>query len=102
MSKVKVAIAGIGNCANSLIQGVEYYRDAATDTEVPGLMHVDFGGYHIGDVEFVAAFDVDSTKVGQDLSKAIWAGENNTVKFAEVDVIGLEVLRGPTLDCLGK
>ena len=102
MSKVKVAIAGVGNCANSLIQGVEYYRDAATDTEVPGLMHVDFGGYHIGDIEFVAAFDVDSTKVGQDLSKAMWAGENNTIKFADVDVTGLEVLRGPTLDGLGK
>ncbi|MFW2381448.1 MAG: inositol-3-phosphate synthase [Acidimicrobiales bacterium] len=102
MSKVKVAIAGIGNCANSLIQGVEYYRDASATAEVPGLMHVDFGGYHIGDVEFVAAFDVDSTKVGQDLSKAMWAGENDTIKFADVDVIGLEVLRGPTLDGLGK
>ena len=102
MSKVKVAIAGVGNCANSLIQGVEYYRDAAADTEVPGLMHVDFGGYHIGDVEFVAAFDVDSTKVGQDLSKAMWAGENNTIKFADIDVADVEVLRGPTLDGLGK
>ncbi len=102
MSKVKVAIAGVGNCANSLIQGIEYYRDAAADTEVPGLMHVDFGGYHISDVEFVTAFDVDSTKVGQDLSKAMWAGENNTIKFTEVDVAGVEVLRGPTLDGLGK
>ena len=102
MSKVKVAIAGVGNCANSLIQGIEYYRDAAADTEVPGLMHVDFGGYHISDVEFVTAFDVDSTKVGQDLSKAMWAGENNTIKFTEVDAAGVEVLRGPTLDGLGK
>jgi len=102
MSKVKVAIAGIGNCANSLIQGVEYYREAAVDVEVPGLMHVDFGGYHIGDVEFVAAFDVDITKVGQDLSKAMWAGENNTIKFAEVGVADVEVMRGPTLDGLGK
>ncbi len=102
MSQVRVAIAGVGNCANSLIQGVEYYRDADTDVEVPGLMHVDFGGYHIGDVEFVAAFDVDITKVGQDLSKAMWAGENNTIKFAEVDVADVEVLRGPTLDGLGK
>ncbi|MDJ0923093.1 MAG: inositol-3-phosphate synthase [Acidimicrobiia bacterium] len=102
MSKVKVAIAGVGNCANSLIQGVEYYRNAAADTEVPGLMHVDFGGYHVGDVEFVAAFDVDSTKVGQDLSKAMWAGENDTIRFADVDELGVEVLRGPTLDGLGK
>ncbi|MCP4308060.1 MAG: inositol-3-phosphate synthase [bacterium] len=102
MSKVKVAIAGIGNCANSLIQGVEYYRDASATAEVPGLMHVDFGGYHIGEVEFVTAFDVDSTKVGQDLSKAMWAGENDTIKFTDVDVLGLEVLRGPTLDGLGK
>jgi myo-inositol-1-phosphate synthase len=102
MSKVKVAIAGIGNCANSLIQGVEYYRTAEASAEVPGLMHVEFGDYHIGDVDFVAAFDVDSTKVGQDLSKAMWAGENNTVKFADVNVVGVEVLRGPTLDGLGK
>ncbi len=102
MNKVKVAIAGVGNCANSLIQGVEYYRDAEASVEVPGLMHVDFGGYHISDVEFVAAFDVDSTKVGQDLSKAMWAGENNTIKFADIDVVGIEVMRGPTLDGLGK
>ncbi len=102
MSKVKVAIAGVGNCANSLIQGVEYYRDALATDEVPGLMHVDFGGYHVGDVEFVAAFDVDSTKVGQDLSKAMWAGENDTIKFADVSVLGIEVQRGPTLDGLGK
>ncbi|MEA2001526.1 MAG: inositol-3-phosphate synthase [Actinomycetota bacterium] len=102
MSKVKVAIAGIGNCANSLIQGVEYYGNADAATDVPGLMHIDFGGYHVGDVEFVAAFDVDSTKVGQDLSKAMWAGENNTIKFADISQVGIEVLRGPTLDGLGK
>ncbi len=102
MNKVKVAIAGIGNCANSLIQGVEYYRDAEAATDVPGLMHVDFGGYHVGDVEFVAAFDVDITKVGQDLSKAMWAGENDTVKFADVGGLGVDVMRGPTLDGLGK
>ena len=102
MSKVKVAIAGVGNCANSLIQGVEYYRNADVTIEIPGLMHVDFGGYHIGDIEFVAGFDVDSTKVDQDLSKAIWAGENNTIKFTDVADAGIEVLRGPTLDGLGK
>jgi myo-inositol-1-phosphate synthase len=102
MSKVKVAIAGVGNCANSLIQGVAYYRGADPTTQVPGLMHVDFGGYHIGDVEFVAAFDVDATKVGQDLAKAMWAGENNTIRFADVDPVGVEVQRGPTLDSLGK
>jgi myo-inositol-1-phosphate synthase len=102
MTKVKVAVAGIGNCANSLIQGVEYCGNADTATDVPGLMHIDFGGYHVGDVEFVAAFDVDSTKVGQDLSKAMWAGENNTIKFADVSQVGIEVLRGPTLDGLVK
>ncbi|MGA9598004.1 MAG: inositol-3-phosphate synthase [Acidimicrobiia bacterium] len=102
MSKVKVAIAGVGNCANSLIQGVTYYRDADPETQVPGLMHVNFAGYHVGDVEFVAAFDVDITKVGQDLSKAMWAGENNTIKFADVTDLGVEVQRGPTLDGLGK
>jgi myo-inositol-1-phosphate synthase len=102
MSNVKVAIAGVGNCANSLIQGVEYYRNAAPTSRVPGLMHVDFGGYHVADIEFVAAFDVDSTKVGQDLSKAMWAGENDTIEFAEVGELGIEVQRGPTLDGLGK
>jgi myo-inositol-1-phosphate synthase len=101
MEKVRVAIAGVGNCANSLIQGVEYYRDADRDARVPGLMHVDLGGYHVGDVEFVAAFDVDALKVGQDLSKAMWASENNTIKFAEVPHLDIEVQRGPTLDGLG-
>jgi myo-inositol-1-phosphate synthase len=102
MNKVKVAIAGVGNCANSLIQGVEYYRHAEAAAHVPGLMHVDFGGYHVADIEFVAAFDVDATKVGQDLSKAMWAGENNTIKFADIAELGVNVQRGPTLDGLGK
>jgi myo-inositol-1-phosphate synthase len=100
--KCRVAIAGMGNCANSLMQGVEYYRNVADDTEVPGLMHVRLGEYHVGDVEFVAAFDVDATKVGIDMSKAIWAGENNTIKFSDVPESGVTVLRGPTLDGLGK
>jgi myo-inositol-1-phosphate synthase len=102
MSKIKVAIAGLGNCASSLMQGVSYYADADTDTVVPGLMHIDLGGYHVGDVEFVAGFDVDAGKVGQDLAKAIAATPNNTVKFADVDATGVQVLRGPTLDGLGR
>ncbi|MBP6683919.1 MAG: inositol-3-phosphate synthase [Leucobacter sp.] len=99
---VKVALAGIGNCVSSLVQGVEYYRDAADDAEVPGLMHVRLGGHHVSDLEFVAAFDVDVEKVGKDLSEAIWAGQNNTIKFSEVPHIGLEVLRAPTYDGLGE
>jgi myo-inositol-1-phosphate synthase len=102
MSKVRVAIAGVGNCASSLVQGVEYYRDAAPDEQVPGLMHVVLGGYHVGDVEFVAAFDVDADKVGLDLGKAIFAGPNNTVKFSDVPDLGVTVLRAPTLDGLGE
>jgi len=102
MSKVKVAIAGLGNCANSLIQGVEYYKDADADLRIPGLMHVELGDYHIGDAEFVAVFDVDASKVGQDVAKAMWAGENNTIQFAEVGDLGFDVLRGPTFDGLGK
>ena len=102
MSTIKVAIAGVGNCANSLIQGVEYYRDADPDAFVPGLMHVTLGGYHVSDLEFVAAFDVDAAKVGQDLSKAIWSSMNNTIRFADVPELGIEVLRGPTLDGLNK
>ena len=98
---VKVALAGIGNCVSSLVQGVEYYRDAADDDQVPGLMHVRLAGHHVSDLEFVAAFDVDASKVGTDLSEAIWAGRNNTIKFSDVPHIGLEVLRGPTLDGLG-
>ena len=102
MGTIKVAIAGLGNCANSLIQGVSYYADADPALDVPGLMHIDLGGYHVGDVEFVAAFDVDATKVGQDIAKAMWAGLNNTIRFADVEELGIEVLRGPTYDGLGK
>src|SRR4051812_38791773 len=89
--KVRVAIVGVGNCANSFIQGVQYYKDADPGEEVPGLMHVDLGGYHVGDVEFVAAFDIDSEKVGKDLSEAIWSGQNDTIKFADVPELGIEV-----------
>ncbi len=101
MSKVKVAIAGVGNCASSLVQGVEYYREADPDHNVPGLMHVTLGGYHVGDLKFVAAFDVDATKVGTDLSKAIFAGHNNTIRFAQVGHTDVTVQRGPTFDGLG-
>ncbi|WP_328528123.1 inositol-3-phosphate synthase [Nocardioides sp. NBC_00368] len=102
MGSVRVAIAGVGNCASSLVQGVEYYRDADPAGSVPGLMHVTFGDYHVSDVEFVAAFDVDDKKVGKDLSEAINASENNTIKIADVPFTGVEVQRGPTLDGLGK
>src|ERR1700752_2214958 len=100
--KIRVAIAGVGNCASSLIQGIEYYRDADPADTVPGLMHVALGGYHVGDVEFVAAFDVDAAKVGLDLGKAIFSGQNNTIRFASVADLGVTVQRGPTLDGLGK
>ena len=100
--KVRVALVGVGNCASSLIQGVQYYRDASPADFVPGLMHVDLGGYHIRDIEFVAAFDIDRTKVGKDLSEAIWQGPNNTVKFAEVPHLGVNVHRGMTHDGIGK
>jgi myo-inositol-1-phosphate synthase len=102
MSKVKVAIVGLGNCANSLIQGVEYYKNADVNEEVPGLMHVQLGDYHIKDIEFVAAFDVDGKKVGLDLADAMWASENNTIKFADVKPLGIKVSRGKTLDGLGR
>jgi myo-inositol-1-phosphate synthase len=102
MSKIRVAIAGVGNCASSLIQGVEYYRGAEAGETVPGLMHVVLGGYHVGDLEFVAAFDVDATKVGTDLGKAIFSGQNNTIRFASVGDLGVTVQRGPTFDGLGK
>jgi myo-inositol-1-phosphate synthase len=98
---IRVAIAGVGNCASSLVQGVHYYADAHEDDFVPGIMHVNLGGYHIRDVEFVAAFDVDAEKVGQDLSVALRSGQNNTVIFAEVPHLGVTVQRGPTLDGLG-
>lgn len=99
---IRVAIAGLGNCATSLIQGVEYYRDAQADEQIPGLMHVQFGDYHVSDLEFVAAFDVDAKKVGQDIADAILASENNTIKIADVPTTGVTVKRGPTLDGLGK
>ena len=99
---IRVAIVGVGNCANSLVQGVTYYKDAATDQEIPGLMHAVVGGYHINNVKFVAAFDVDAKKVGLDLSEAIWASENNTIKFSDVAKTGVPVQRGVTLDGLGK
>ncbi|GAB3665611.1 inositol-3-phosphate synthase [Zhihengliuella somnathii] len=99
---IRVAIVGVGNCATSLVQGVEYYKDAAVDATVPGLMHVQFGDYHVNDVQFVAAFDVDEKKVGLDLADAILASENNTIKIADVPATGVTVQRGPTLDGLGK
>ena len=100
--KVRVAIVGVGNCANSFIQGVEYYKNADPGEDVPGLMHVDLGGYHVRDVEFVAAFDIDVEKVGKDLSEAIWSGQNDTIKFADVPHMGIKVERGMTHDGLGK
>lgn len=102
MGSVRVAIVGVGNCASSLVQGVEYYRDADPSERVPGLMHVDFGGYHVRDVEFVAAFDVDAKKVGRDLAEAIVASENNTIKLCDVAPTGITVHRGPTMDGLGQ
>src|SRR5436190_21648380 len=100
--KVRVAIVGVGNCANAFIQGVTYYKDADPAESVPGLMHVDLGGYHVRDIEFVAAFDIDSEKVGKDLAEAIWSGQNDTIKFADVPHLGIEVQRGMTHDGLGK
>ena len=101
--KVRVAIIGVGNCASSFVQGVQYYRDADPAEAVPGLMHVDLGGYHVRDIEFSAAFDIDADKVGKDLSEAIFAGQNNTINFAgEVAPLGVEVMRGMTHDGLGK
>jgi len=99
---IRVAIVGVGNCANSLVQGVTYYKDAALDQEITGLMHAVVGGYHINNVKFVAAFDVDAKKVGLDLADAIWASENNTIKFSDVAKTGVPVQRGVTLDGLGK
>ncbi|HEY4276665.1 MAG TPA: inositol-3-phosphate synthase [Conexibacter sp.] len=100
--KVRVAIIGVGNCANSFIQGVHYYRDADPNERVPGLMHVDLGGYHVRDIEFTAAFDIDAEKVGKDLSEAMWSGQNDTIKFADVPRVGVTVQRGMTHDGLGK
>jgi myo-inositol-1-phosphate synthase len=101
-TEVRVAIVGVGNCASSLVQGVQYYYDADENSNVPGLMHVKFGQYHVRDVKFVAAFDVDAKKVGFDLSEAIFASENNTIKIADVPPTNVTVQRGPTLDGIGK
>ncbi len=98
MGKIRVAIAGVGNCASSLVQGVFYYKDAKEDESIPGIMHVNFGGYHIRDVEFVAAFDVDERKIGKDLAEAIFAEPNSVPKFADVPKLGVKVLKGPVLD----
>ncbi len=100
--EIRVAIVGVGNCANSLVQGVTYYKDASPESEIPGLMHTVLGGYHVRDVNFVAAFDVDAKKVGLDLADAIWASENNTIKFATVPAYNVKVQRGTTLDGLGR
>ncbi|CAM5539254.1 hypothetical protein STENM327S_06679 [Streptomyces tendae] len=102
MGSVRVAIVGVGNCAASLVQGVEYYKDADPAAKVPGLMHVQFGDYHVSDIEFVAAFDVDAKKVGLDLADAIGASENNTIKICDVPNSGVQVQRGHTYDGLGK
>jgi myo-inositol-1-phosphate synthase len=101
-TEIRVAIVGVGNCASSLVQGVQYYHDADENVTVPGLMHVRFGPYHVRDVKFVAAFDVDAKKVGFDLSEAIYASENNTIKIADVPPTNVTVQRGPTLDGIGK
>src|SRR6266850_3957667 len=100
--KIRVAIIGVGNCASSLVQGVHYYRSAKPGDDIPGIMHVDLGGYHLSDLEFVAAFDVDKNKVGKDLADAIYTKPNNTYRFADVPKTGVKVSRGMTLDGLGK
>lgn len=102
MSKIKIAIVGLGNCASSLLQGIEYYKDAKDDEFIPGLMHVNFGGYHIKDIEIVAAFDVNKNKVGKDVAEAIYAEPNNTTVFAKLPKTGIKVSRGPTLDGVNK
>src|SRR5438874_11498504 len=100
--KVRVAIVGAGNCASSFVQGVQYYRDASPKDFVPGLMHVSLGGYHVSDIEFVAAFDIDKNKVGKDLSEAIFTTPNNTVKFSDVTKLGVKVEHGLTQDGIGR
>ncbi|GBE54133.1 MAG TPA: inositol-3-phosphate synthase [Euryarchaeota archaeon] len=102
MSKVRVAIIGAGNCASSLVQGVEFYKDAREDEFIPGIMHANIGGYHIGDIEFIAAFDVNKNKVGKDLSEAIFTKPNNTIKFSDVSEMGVEVQKGELFDGIGK
>lgn len=99
---IRVAIAGLGNCATSLVEGVTYYADASPEDTIPGLMHVNFGDYHVSDLEFVAAFDVDAAKVGRDIAEAMRAGQNNTIKICDVENTGVKVQRGPTLDGLGR
>ena len=100
--RVRVAMIGVGNCANSLVQGIEYYKDADPETDVPGLMHVDLGGYHVRDIEFTAAFDINKDKVGKDLAEAIWAHPNDTYRFSDVPTTGVHVSRGMTHDGIGK
>src|SRR6266511_5723902 len=102
MAKIRVAIVGVGNCASSLVQGVHYYRDAQPGDDVPGLMHIELGNYHVSDLEFVAAFDVDAKKVERDISETVFASKNNTIRFADVPPLKIEVQRGPTLDGLGR
>ncbi|MGD2245358.1 MAG: inositol-3-phosphate synthase [Candidatus Aminicenantes bacterium] len=102
MSKINVAIIGVGNCASSLVQGIQYYKNTDDSDSIPGVMHVDLGGYHISDIEFVAAFDIDKNKVGKDLSQAIFTSPNNTTQFADVPHLGVKVERGMTHDGLGK
>lgn len=102
MAKIRVAIAGVGNCASSLVQGVEFYRGATGKSAIPGLMHLELGGYHVGDVDFVAAFDINKSKVGHDLAESILASPNNTMRFAAVPPTGIEVRRGPTHDGIGR
>ncbi len=102
MGKINVAIIGVGNCASSLVQGVHFYRGVDSNASVPGLMHANLGGYHISDIEFVAAFDVDRNKVGKDISEAIYAPPNNTYKFADVPHLNVPVSRGMTHDGIGK
>ena len=102
MGKINVAIIGVGNCASSLVQGVHFYRNVEDDTHIPGLMHANLGGYHISDIEFVAAFDIDRNKVGKDLAEAIYAPPNNTHKFCDVPRLGVPVSRGMTHDSIGK
>src|SRR6516165_118475 len=100
--KIRVAIIGVGNCASSLVQGVQFYKDAPDDQFIPGLMHTRLGGYHISDIEFTAAFDIDKNKVGKDLSEAIFVEPNNTFKFSDVPHLGVPVMRGMTHDGLGQ
>ena len=102
MGKIRTAVIGVGNCASSLVQGVHKYQHVSGDEDIPGIMHPNVGGYGIGDIEFVAAFDIDINKVGKDLSEAIFAPPNNTIKFADVPHLGLPVDRGMTHDGIGK